>query len=108
MSAAGTTTLQPVTSGATTSYTASNFGLVNATISAAPAGRHLYAVHAADSSCASGEVFDLGSVSLGQVVKVALPWGTWRLQLTSTGNVPTQTLTLASTVPAAQNVAVLL
>jgi prepilin-type N-terminal cleavage/methylation domain-containing protein len=104
--AAGTTTLQPVTSGATTSYTASNFGLVNATISAAPAGRHLYAVHAPDASCASGEVFDLGAVSFGQVVKVALPWGTWRLQFTSTGNVSTQTVTLASSVPAAQGVAV--
>jgi Tfp pilus assembly protein PilV len=104
----GSPTLLPVTSGATTSYTVSNFGLVNATIGIAPAGRHLYAVHAADTSCPSGELFDLGAVSLGQTVKVALPWGTWRLQLTSTGNVPTQTLALASTAPGAQNVTVLL
>jgi type II secretory pathway pseudopilin PulG len=104
----GSPTLLPVTSGATTSYTVSNFGLVNATIGVAPAGKHLFAVHAADASCPSGEVFDLGAVSLGQTVKVALPWGTWRLQLTSTGNVPTQTLALASTSPAAKNVTVLL
>ena len=106
--AAGSTTLLPVTSGSMTSYNVTNLGLVNATVGVVPAGQHLFAVHAADSSCTSGEVYDLGVVTTGQTTKVALPWGTWRLQLTSSGNVPTQSVTLSNTQPAAQNVAVLL
>jgi hypothetical protein len=106
--AAGTPTLVPVTSGATAAYTVSNFGRVNAVIGTVTAGKHLFAVHAADSTCTSGEVYDLGVVTTGQTVKVALPWGLWRMQLTSTGNVPAQSVTLSSAVGTAQTVAVAL
>jgi hypothetical protein len=105
---AGTPTLQTVTSGNTTAYNVSNFGRVKSLIGTVTVGSHLYAVHAADSVCAAGEVYDLGVVSTGQTVQTALPWGTWRLQLTSTGNVATQTVSLNSATTSPVNVTVLL
>ena len=101
-------TLTAVTSGTTAAYTVNNLGLVNAQVGVIGTGKHLYAVHAADSACPSGEVYDLGAVTSGQLVKVALPWGLWRLQLSSTGVVATQSVTLSSSVPTAQTVTVLL
>ena len=43
----------------------------------------------------------------GQTVQTALPWGTWRLQLTTTGNVAAQTVSLNSGIVAPVNVNVL-
>jgi prepilin-type N-terminal cleavage/methylation domain-containing protein len=106
--APASTTLVPVTAGNTTSYNATNLRPVNANIGVVAAGSHLYAVHAADGTCASGEVYDFGVVSSLSTVKVALPFGLWRMQLTSAGNVPTQAVTLSSGVVTAQNVTVAL
>lgn len=106
---AGSPTLATVKSGNTTSYTVSNFGRARAVIGPlVGAGKHLYAVHAADAVCPSGEIYDLGVVTAGQTVNTALPWGTWRLQLTTTGNPPTQSVSLSSSVSTAQTVTVLL
>ncbi|MDP9219011.1 MAG: prepilin-type N-terminal cleavage/methylation domain-containing protein [Actinomycetota bacterium] len=103
-----TPTLVAVSSGSTPAYTVSNLGLVNAVMGTIGTGKHLYAVHASDASCPSGEIYDLGVVSNLQTVKVALPYGLWRMQLTSTGNVVAQSVTLKSTIPGAQTVSVLL
>jgi hypothetical protein len=53
----------------------------------------LYAVHAADSTCPAGQVVNVGSVGVGKT-KVALPYGTWRLQLSPTGSPGGQSVTL--------------
>ena len=106
--APASTTLAPVTAGNTTAYNVTNLRPVNANIGVVTAGSHLYGVHAADGTCASGEVYDFGVVSSLSTVKVALPYGLWRMQLTSTGNVPTQAVTLSSGVVTAQNVTVAL
>ncbi|MFL6100766.1 MAG: prepilin-type N-terminal cleavage/methylation domain-containing protein [Actinomycetales bacterium] len=106
---AGTPTLATVKSGNTTSYTVSNFGRARAVIGPlVVGGPHLYAVHAADAVCPSGEIYDLGTVTAGQTVNTALPWGTWRLQLTTTGVPTTQTVSLSSGVSSPQTVTVLL
>jgi Tfp pilus assembly protein PilV len=106
---AGAPTLATVGSGNVTSYTVSNFGRAKAVIGAAVVGtKHLYAVHAADAVCPSGEVYDLGTVTAGQTVQVGLPWGAWRLQLTTTGTPTLQTVNLSSGVSSPQTVTVLL
>jgi Tfp pilus assembly protein PilV len=106
---AGAPTLATVKSSNTTSYTVSNFGRARAVIGPLVVGTpHLYAVHASDAVCPSGEIYDLGTVTAGQTVSTALPWGTWRLQLTTTGVPPTQTVNLSSGVSSPQTVTVLL
>jgi type II secretory pathway pseudopilin PulG len=105
---AGTPTLVTVTSGNVASYNATNFGLARGVIGPLVTGTpHLYAVHAPDAVCATGELYDLGTVSAGQTVNVALPWGAWRLQLTTTGTAALQTVNLSSSVSSAQTVTVL-
>lgn len=106
-SLAGTPTLQTVSSGNTTAYSVANFGRVKAVVGTVAVGSHLYAVHAADSVCTAGEVYDLGVVATGQTVQLALPWGTWRMQLTTTGNVASQTVSLNSATTTPVNVTVL-
>jgi hypothetical protein len=103
----GTIGLVPVTAGNTATYNATNLGLVNANITTALLGAHLYAVHAADAKCTAGETYDLGVVTTGQTVKVALPLGTWNLRLSASGSAPLQNVALTSTT-AAQTVSVLL
>jgi hypothetical protein len=99
--------LATVSSGVVTSYTVSNFGRARAVIGPLVTGTpHLYAVHAADAVCASGEIYDLGPVTAAQTVQVGLPWGTWRLQLTTTGNPSLQTVNLSSGVSTPQTVTV--
>lgn len=105
---AGTPTLATVTSFNTTNYTVSNIGRAKAVIGPLVTGTpHLYAVHAADAVCPSGEIYDLGTVSAGQTRQVGLPWGAWRLQLTTTGTPLLQTVNLSSGVSSPQTVTVL-
>jgi hypothetical protein len=105
---AGTPTLATVSSGIVASYTVSNFGRARAVIGPLVTGTpHLYAVHAADAVCPSGEIYDLGAVAANQTVQVGLPWGAWRLQLTTTGTPALQTVNLSSGVSSPQTVTVL-
>jgi type II secretory pathway pseudopilin PulG len=105
---AGTPTLVTVSSGSVASYTASNFGRAKGVIGPLVTGSpHLYAVHAPDAVCATGELYDLGAVTANQTVNVALPWGAWRLQLTTTGTPTLQTVNLSSSVSTPQTVTVL-
>ncbi len=63
----------PVTSGTTAAYNVTNLRAGQRRRRPVAAGKHLYAVHAADASVPAGEVYDLGVVTTGQTVKVALP-----------------------------------
>lgn len=59
-------------------------GAVTVRSDAMTAGRRYYAVHAADSACPGGASYDMGNLpaALGSPARVALPYGTWTLQLT--------------------------
>lgn len=82
---AGVIPLDAVTAGSVTNVPVSNLRDVQVTGDPSIAGSQtLYAVHASgDPTCPSGEYYDLGTLTAGGVVDVALPIGDWRLQLSS-------------------------
>jgi hypothetical protein len=68
-------------------------------------GVTVVAVHAADSSCATGDLVTLGATGAGGLLKVSLPYGTWTLQAvgqTKSGSWPITTVRRGQAAAAAQ------
>lgn len=66
------------------------------------AGAAVVAYHDPDNGCTSGNVLDLGSTASDGYVRIALPYGTWRFQVTSKSPVgfwPTALLSPTTTNP---------
>lgn len=66
------------------------------------AGAAVVAYHDPDIGCTSGKVLDLGSTGIDGYVRVALPYGTWRFQVTSktpVGSWPSALLSPTTTNP---------
>jgi hypothetical protein len=72
-------------------------------------GAAVVAYHDPDNGCTSGKVLDLGSTGSDGYVRIALPYGTWRFQVTSktpVGSWPTALLSPTTTNPHAITVTV--
>lgn len=66
------------------------------------AGAAVVAYHDPDNGCTGGKVLDLGSTASDGYVRIALPYGTWRFQVTSkspVGSWPTALLSPTTTNP---------
>jgi hypothetical protein len=67
------------------------------------------AVHAADSGCTDGKTLIVGSTNASGIVRVALPYGTWELQVenrTPVGSWPTVSVSPLTADPQSQQVTV--
>ena len=75
----------------------------------AVAGAAVVAYHDPDNGCTSGQALNLGSTGSDGYIHVALPYGTWRFQVTSrtpVGSWPTSVLSPTTTNPQSDTVTV--